>query len=219
MINLRDFSPICSILGRSIRRGIGSNHQIALTFDDGPHPYFTPKILDVLDKHDVTASFFVVGNRLEKFPDITWQTCQLGHTIGNHTYSHPSLLFSGRKTVLAEMSHCDRLITQIIGKKAALFRPPFGRCNFAAYSVAQMLGYEIVFWSLDPRDWERKRPATIINQVVNQIHPGAIVLLHDGQGDVISKDRSASVEVLEKIIPIIKRSGYDLVNLDTLLQN
>jgi peptidoglycan/xylan/chitin deacetylase (PgdA/CDA1 family) len=218
MVKLRDFSPICSILGQSIRKGTDVNKQIALTFDDGPHPYITPKILEVLERYCVKASFFVVGDQLEKFPNITRQAYQLGHTIGNHTYSHRSLLFAGRGTALAEIRNCDKIITQIIGERAYLFRPPFGLCNLTSYSVARQLGYKVVYWSIDPKDWESKKPATILEHLIAQIHSGAIVLFHDNNRAEISKERTATIVALELAIPILQSYGYDIVSLDKLLQ-
>lgn len=178
---------------------------IALTFDDGPDTIHTPEILDILEKHHVRATFFLLGARVEKYPDIVKQIDEAGHVIGNHTYWHPDLTKTGASNMKWEIKKSEQAIINAIGKKPKLFRAPYGALNETLVSALPELGYRAVGWSIDSEDWKGLSKEKIKQQVINGLHPGSIVLMHSS-GDV-----HGTVDALDELIPRLKKAGYHFV--------
>jgi peptidoglycan/xylan/chitin deacetylase (PgdA/CDA1 family) len=182
---------------------------VALTFDDGPSPEYTPRILAILKRFHVRATFFLVGYLTDQYPQLVRSELRAGMTIGNHTYNHPEVPpFSDlpSQLVAAEIDLGAQPLERL-GIEPRLFRPPGGSFSPQLVAAAEARGERIVLWSVDPRDWQPgTSPKEIVRNVLSAVRPGSIVILHDGGGD-----RSATVRALPTIIKAIKRRGLRLV--------
>lgn len=207
------------------RAGAADPKAIALTFDDGPDPTWTPPILDVLEKAKIPGSFFVVGENALEHPGLLQRMVRDGDEIGNHSYTHPNLATTGERTTKLELNATQRLIEAYTGRSTTLFRAPyFGDAEpttmdeIAPALLAQDLGYTVVGLHIDPNDWQRPGTDAIVTQVVNQIaaataeNSGNVVLLHDGGGD-----RAQTVAALPQIIATLKARGYHFVTASQLV--
>jgi peptidoglycan/xylan/chitin deacetylase (PgdA/CDA1 family) len=149
----------------------------ALTFDDGPHPIYTPRLLHILQKHRVTATFFMVGEAAKKYPDIVRMVAKKGHVIGNHTWNHSN--FWTKKSRLYRLKQiwaCKRATAPYCSR---LFRPPFGKLYPGIRIDSLFFGYKIILWNASAQDWSRQNSKEIGEKIINRIHPGCIFLLHD----------------------------------------
>ncbi len=212
-------------LSFSIDQFGAANKKIALSFDDGPDPKWTPKILDVLKQKNVPGVFFVVGNMANQRPDILKREYAEGHEIGNHTFTHPKFDDNITRTEIRwQLNLTERLIESTLGVKSILFRPPYGIDHQPEYAeeVAQLpypqeLGYLIVGQRIDPDDWSLRDgkpiPAQeIVDSVLRQTDKGNIILLHDGGGD-----RSQTLAALPQIIDALLAQGYQFVSVSDLI--
>ena len=190
--------------------------QIVLTFDDGPHISSTPRILEVLEKHQVPATFFWVGKHLAENRETALSVLKAGHEVANHTYSHPLLIFLTDKQVEHEIERTDKLLRDldVIGPK--FLRPPSGFFNKRVLAVAEKLGYRLVVGDVYPRDSHRPGSVRITQRVLERTTNGSIIILHDG-GNVGKVDRSQTHEALQEIIPELQKRGFEFVRLSTLL--
>ena len=189
---------------------------IALTFDDGPHPIYTPQILELLSKYNAKATFFVIGSRVEKYPSIVKREFEEGHEIANHTYSHefkkhlitPEFLKS-------ELRKTEKSIYQVTGQRPVFYRPVGGQYTMPIIKAANDEGYRVMMWSWhqDTEDWNKPRTDKIVRSVLTDIAPGNVILFHDAGGD-----RSKTVKALKIILPALARQGYEFVTLSELLQ-
>ncbi|WP_313894516.1 polysaccharide deacetylase family protein [Psychrobacillus sp.] len=185
---------------------------VALTFDDGPHPKHTGEILDLLAKYNAKATFFVVGENIEKAPDILLRQYNEGHDIANHTYTHPI------KTTIpkleAELKKTNDLIYSITGHYPELFRPVEGQYTDEMIESVVKQGYKVVMWSwhLDTEDWKDPGVHRIVKTVLKGTEPGNVILFHDG-----GSNRSQTVKALEKILPELQKQGYKFVTITELL--
>jgi cellulose synthase/poly-beta-1,6-N-acetylglucosamine synthase-like glycosyltransferase/spore germination protein YaaH/peptidoglycan/xylan/chitin deacetylase (PgdA/CDA1 family) len=197
----------------------GNQKLISITFDDGPSDY-TPKILDILGGKHIPATFFVVGVNAEQYPSYIQREYREGHTIGNHTYSHPNIAQDSEKMTEFELNTTLRLIEHEIGHGTKLFRPPYNAdsqpqtpAEIVPIERAQRMGYITIAESIDPRDWEKgNTPEKILQEVLDQKDEGHLILLHDGGGD-----RSATIQALPKIIDTLRAQGYQFVPLEQLM--
>nr|WP_044879946.1 polysaccharide deacetylase family protein [Paenibacillus sp. IHBB 10380] len=189
---------------------------IALTFDDGPDPIRTPKILELLKQYEAKATFFVVGNRAEKLPDIVKRAQQEGHEIGNHSYSHPTFRQASIQGLRSELDRTQEIIYKATGHKPTLYRPPGGSYNELAVNICKENELLMILWSWDQdtKDWTSPGVGKIVNKVLKNVHNGDIILMHD----YVYKS-SQTVEALAKILPELKRRGYSFVTVSELLKN
>ncbi len=176
----------------------GDPAGIYLTFDDGPDPVFTPKILDLLEHYNCHATFFVTGRKAEKHPDIVRAANDAGHTIGSHGYTHRSFLFAGRHAVLDEINRSASVISDITGFDAGFFRPPHGLFKPSLPSLLKGLGMKLVLWSLSPADFVANPPTVLERRIVRRVRAGDIVLLHDG-GKWVDNLLTALPRILERL--------------------
>ena len=200
-------------------QGAGGEHQVALTFDDGPDPDWTPQILDILKAANVKAAFFLVGVNAEKYPGLVRRIVNEGHEIGNHTYYHSNLALAWPEHVRLELNATQLLIETITGRATTLFRPPYAAdtqpsqmSELMPLQIAQDLSYLVVLENIDPQDWARPGADIILQRVKQQRRDGSIILLHDAGGD-----RSQTVAALPKIIDWLHTRGDTIVPLSTLL--
>lgn len=189
---------------------------IALTFDDGPSPTFTPQILDILNRFDAKATFFVIGEQAEKFPDIVKQEAFEGHSIGNHMYTHKQVSKMSLNELINNLRRADQLILSLTGKSPHFFRPPDGYYDETIVKAAESLDYHVVIWTWgkDTKDWSNKLASSIAQQIIKDIKNGDIILFHDQGGD-----RSNTVESLKILLPILKEDGYNFVTIDELMKH
>lgn len=202
-----------------VRKAEIAENKLALTFDDGPHPEYTPKILDILKAHGVKACFFLVGRHAEARPDIVRRMAEEGHDIGNHTYSHRMLAFLTEKEMQTEILRCEETVENITGKKPCFFRPPRAVFTNKVRQYAKSRGYQFVLWSASTKDWMSKEPQSIYRRAVRHAKPGGILLFHDGGGLVGSEggNREATVAALPGILSSLKEKGFEVVPLRDLL--
>ncbi len=192
-----------------ILHGPRDRREIALTFDDGPHAVFTLKLLDILGRAHVKATFFLVGEMAEKRPDLVKAELAEGHCIGNHTYHHVSLTQLPVGTAAVELKACGNVLRDITGQSPRWFRPPGGDIDTDVYLAARALGYKTVLWNVFPGDSRSPGRLTIKSRVLDESGPGGIVLLHDGV--------QQTLDVLPEIIATLKTRGYRFVTLDEML--
>lgn len=186
--------------------------EIALTFDDGPHPYYTEQILEILEKYNIKATFFFVGQNIENYPEAAGKVYAAGHEIGNHTYTHHRVKSMGRGELLRELNRCDDAIYQIEEYRTRLFRPPEGAYDDYVEEAAKAMDYSIILWSIDTRDWEHMPPEKILTNVTKNIKSGDIILMHDYIGK-----RSPTPEALNLLIPALLDKGYKFVTVSALV--
>jgi peptidoglycan/xylan/chitin deacetylase (PgdA/CDA1 family) len=181
---------------------------VALTFDDGPHPVWTPAVLDVLARYDVTATFCVVGNQVPGREALLARVVAEGHVLCNHTESHDyGLPVRPEQQIRADLQAASARI-EAAGADVSIFRAPGGRFEPSVLAAARAEALTPWGWSVDPFDWRTTDPQAIVSGVVEAVEPGSVVLMHDGGGD-----RSATVAALATIIPLLQSVGYTFVGL------
>jgi peptidoglycan/xylan/chitin deacetylase (PgdA/CDA1 family) len=188
---------------------------VALTYDDGPHPVYTPQILSILRKYRVKATFFMIGKNMDKYPEIVRRVVADGHAIGNHTYTHPSdINADSRAQAKGEMEACEKTIERLTGRRSYLFRPPKGFMDEIVYSAAKRMGYRTILWTVCADNHTAPTPRLMADRVLSQVRPGAIVLIHDGYLPIRWKDVRATPLIIEGL----RREGYRFVTIPELLR-
>ena len=204
------YLPACA--SEPVRRICTEKKQIALTFDDGPHPVLTPKIIAILNRYQVRATFFMIGKEAEDYPETARAVAAQGHEIGNHTDTHRRLSGISPEKQLLEVKECEEKIGRICGVRPVLFRPPEGIVTSEIGRILDRENYTAVLWSIDTRDWECKNAKKIAARVLGKVRPGDIILLHDYIGR-----NSQTPEALEIILPELIAQGYEFVTVSELL--
>lgn len=190
------------------------NKVIALTFDDGPDHTKTPEILSLLKQYQAKATFFVVGNRVEKFPEIVKQASLEGHEIGNHSFDHASFQNISRTKFLNELNRTQEAIYKATGQRPTLFRPPGGSYNEAAVNICKDNQLLMILWSWDQdtKDWTAPGVNKIANKVLNNVDNGDIILMHD-----YVYNSTQTVDALKIILPELIKRGYSFVTVSDLI--
>ncbi len=186
---------------------------VALTFDDGPHPLYTKRILNILKKHKVHATFFVVGTFAKYYPTILRRIVKEGNELGNHTYSHLNSAKASQKLLRKEIEATDRLIEEASGHSGKWFRPPGALIDGGALKVARSLNYQVVLWDVDSLDWQKPNPKKLAKRVLSLVKPGSIVLFHDGGGE-----RDRTVAALPIVIKGLKKRSLKIVTISELVE-
>jgi len=185
----------------------------ALTFDDGPNPEVTPHLLSLLEKHQVSATFFVLGKYVRTYPDLVREIAARNHQIGNHTDTHPSLLFFSRQRIADELRRCEDAIHSASGRHSSCVRPPFGFRGPQFHGAARMAGFSCTaMWSVNGRDW-KPQPASSMTRRLKKVTEHDIVLLHDGDHRTSKADRSHMLQALGFWLPRWRDSGLTFVTL------
>lgn len=194
----------------------GNTHlaEIALTFDDGPNRYYTPRVLAILQRYGVQATFFDVGYLVKDYPDIVRQEYNNGNIVGNHSWSHPELTLLSASAISSQLTATSNAIQTTIGVWPIFFRPPYGAFNRTVLDEASSLGVTTVLWDDTAEDWALPGVSVIVNRILYSAHNGAIILLHDGGGN-----RIQTVAALPTIIRDLKNRGFTFVTLQRLVDD
>jgi peptidoglycan/xylan/chitin deacetylase (PgdA/CDA1 family) len=214
----QSMSPTGQWYGRTFTGLSRRSRQVALTFDDGPNDPYTPQLLDVLARHNVKATFFMLGGYVQARPDLARIVAEAGHVIGNHTFSHPNLIFVPANRARKEIEDCHRALTDAVGEHSRLFRPPFGGRRPASLRVARALGMEPIMWNVTGYDWKAPSPEYIEQKIANRLRGGSVILLHDGGHERMGVDRSKTVVATERVIERCKTEGYEFVTVLEMME-
>jgi peptidoglycan-N-acetylglucosamine deacetylase len=185
--------------------------EIALTFDDGPYPFYTDLLLHELERSHVAATFFLVGRSSQEFPDLVRRIVADGDEIGDHTFNHYKLTKLTGPQIAAQITEDETFLEPFVGAPLKLFRPPHGRFDHRVVALAHTLGYDTIFWSDSPEDTKDISPALVVSRTLAQASPGGIVLMHNGQ--------YKTIEALPVIIDRLRSEGYTFVTVSRLLED
>ena len=202
-----------AIIGNVMTNTLADNTQkiaghIAITFDDGPHPTLTPILLDALKERGIKATFFLLGQEVDRHPEIVARMHEEGHSIGNHSYRHPRFIDIGRQAIINEIESTNRSIKTATGSVPTLLRPPYGLRNSTVLDVARYMDMSVVLWSVDPRDWDHRNAPLVRDNIINYAVDGSVVLLHD--------IHETSVEAAIMAIDVMIERGYVFVTVEEL---
>src|ERR1051326_3467506 len=184
---------------------------IALTFDDGPNQKLTPRLLDLLAEHHIHVTFFVVGENVAEHPEILQRAVREGHEIGNHSWSHPNLVKISDESVRSQIQRTEEAITNAIGSRPTLFRPPYGSVTpHQKHIIYDELGYEIILWEVDPLDWKNPGPDVVSSRILKETHPGSIILAHD--------IHAQTIQAMPQTLTELQAKGFKFVTVSELLK-
>ena len=206
-------APTGQWYGRTFTGLERGSKKLCLTYDDGPNDPHTLNLLEVLAKHGVRATFFTIGRFVRERPEIARAVAAAGHVIGNHTYTHPLLIFKSAAETRSELLDCRQALTDVVGEHSKLFRPPFGGRRPATLRVAHELGLETVMWNVTGYDWNASPAAEIERKVTGQVRGGDVILLHDGGHKAMGADRSQTVIATDNLIRRYKDQGFEFVTI------
>jgi peptidoglycan/xylan/chitin deacetylase (PgdA/CDA1 family) len=196
-------------------RGPRASNAVALTFDDGPDPEYTPRVLDILAARDVRSTFFVVGKHAERFPEAVKLIHDRGHEIASHGWSHRNLWICGPRRTFKEIGRTHETLTALTGLAPALFRPPWGAVNAAMFGALKRYKQRCVFWSVQPEGLRQQSAASQAAYVLRKARPGMIVDLHDAEGTKGAPARLS--DALPSMIEGLKERGYRFTTVTDML--
>jgi len=208
-------TPSCTWLAPSHHRGARTRRAIALTFDDGPSEA-TPRLLEVLAKHSVRATFFQCGINAERLPEIAHQVVGGGHCIGNHTVSHPLLALRRPAFIYAQIAEAQKILKDVTGCEPRYFRPPYGARWFGLREAQQRLGLTSVLWSTIGKDWKWPTEAVASRLMAGAMN-GAIFCLHDGRTLQAQPDIDNTVQAVARVIPMLFDQGFHFETVEEIL--
>jgi peptidoglycan/xylan/chitin deacetylase (PgdA/CDA1 family) len=207
------FHPAAQLFGPTIRR-CARRDAIALTFDDGPNPAVTPRLLDLLDRYNARATFFLIGRHVRACPELAAEIAARGHVVGNHTETHPRLTWCSAQRTLNELQRCQQAVEQATSRACRWMRPPYGARGPQSAGAVRAAGLEgVVMWSVWARDW-KPQPAARVIERLRCVRGGDIVLLHDGGPHELRADRAHTVAALEHWLPRWKDAGLAFIAFD-----
>ena len=210
-------SPTGQWYGRTFVGLAPGTKKLALTYDDGPNDPHTMRLLEVLERHEVRATFFMIGQFVRQRPEIARAVAQAGHVIGNHTADHPNLIFASARQTRAQLEECERILSDVVGEHSRLFRPPFGGRRPATLRIARSIELEPVMWNVTCYDWKTTSPDYVESKASRQIRGGDVILLHDGGHRGIGADRAHTVAATNRLITRYKALGCEFVTVPEML--
>jgi peptidoglycan/xylan/chitin deacetylase (PgdA/CDA1 family) len=205
----------CALPAIAWRRGRPGRRQVALTFDDGPDPEATPRLLRLLDERDVRATFFLIGERAARHPELVRAIAAGGHEVGNHTWRHRNAWLLPPGAAAREITEGARILGEILGSPPHLYRPPWGIVNLSTMATAHRLGLVTVLWSVQHEGLRPRSPADQLRHVTDRLHEGAIVDLHDAPGLPGAPDRLLAM--LPGLLDVLRAQDYSAVPVGQLL--
>jgi peptidoglycan-N-acetylglucosamine deacetylase len=214
----QSMAPTGQWYGRTFTGLAHGTRQLALTYDDGPNDPHTLRLLEVLERHSVRATFFLIGRFVRQRPDIVREVVKAGHVVGNHTFTHPMLTFKSEAEIRQELADCRAVLQDAIGEHSNLFRPPFGGRRPAVLRIVRELSLEPVMWNVTGYDWNAPPAAAIENKVTKQMRGGDVILLHDGGHRAMGADRSQTVIATNRLITYYLAEGYEFVTISQMMQ-
>lgn len=217
MVGYQCMAPAGQWYGHAFTGRERGSKQLALTYDDGPNDPHTLRLLEVLAKHQVQATFFLIGQYVRQRPDIVRQLVSAGQVIGNHTFNHPLLIFRSAAEIQAELAKCEEALRDAIGQPSHLFRPPFGGRRPLVFRLARRMGLMPVMWSVTGYDWNAPSVEHIERNVTRQVRGGDVILLHDGGHLAFGADRSHTVVATEHLISRYHDQGYQFVTIPEMM--
>ncbi|HYR90135.1 MAG TPA: polysaccharide deacetylase family protein [Terriglobia bacterium] len=209
--------PHSKLFGSAFHCGSEGRRQVALTFDDGPDPVWTPRVAAILRRFRIPGTFFCIGRPARTHPDLVRALRDDGHEIGNHSYSHKNLWFRSPAQVREEIERCQEILSDIVSIPPVVFRPPFGDRGPQVLSEARKLKLHTVLWSLDAKDWKSPPAGLLLNRVQRRTHEGAVLLFHDGSHNGRFPDRSSTVAAIAGLVPWLRLQGYEFVTVSALM--
>jgi peptidoglycan/xylan/chitin deacetylase (PgdA/CDA1 family) len=212
-------SPTGQCYGKAFCELPPGSKQIALTFDDGPNDPHTLNLLEILGKHNVQATFFLIGRHVRQRPDIAAEIAKQGHVIGNHTLTHPLLTFQSASQIQDEIQQCRSAISEAVGEHSNLFRPPWGGRRPGVFRIVRGLGLEPIMWNVTGYDWNAPSVGFIENKVFSKSRGGEVILLHDGGHLAFGMDRSKTVAAVNRLIVRFKAEGFELADIPTMMRS
>jgi peptidoglycan/xylan/chitin deacetylase (PgdA/CDA1 family) len=201
-----------------ISSGTVHDKWIALTFDDGPYPPYTDRLLDVLKAKGIHATFFLVAEQAQQYPELVRRMTAEGHTVGLHAFRHRDFLKLTEEEKRKDLKQGKNLLRDITGKNPVYWRPPHGFRDFSVMETAAAQNLTVVNWSVIPRDWTGIDSQEIFRRVMDKADDGAIVLLHDGDSPGYKASRQATVDAVAPLIDSLQEKGYHLVSLEEYVQ-
>ena len=219
LISYGAVSPRSQLFGRTFVASSAASRQLALTFDDGPNDPHTLRLLEVLAKHEVKATFFMIGRFVRERPEIARAVTQAGHVIGNHTYTHPNLFFASGSQLARELDDCEKALADAVGEHSRLFRPPFGLRRPGTLRAVAGRGLTTVMWSVTGFDWRLPTAEAIEQRVARGLRGGDVILLHDGGHRHMGVDRAPTVAATERLVTRYKGEGYSFVTIPEMMAN
>ncbi len=213
----QSMAPTGQWFGRTFVGLARGSKLLALTYDDGPNDVHTQRLLEVLARHDVRATFFLIGKYAQARPSIVRELANAGHVIGNHTYTHPNLVFTSSAKTRRQLADCEQVLTDAVGEHSPLFRPPFGGRRPQSLRIARSLDLQPVMWSVTGRDWKAPSADYIERRVTKQVRGGDVILLHDGGHLQMGADRSQTVIATDRLIARYKAEGYEFVTVPEMI--
>ena len=215
----QSMAPTGQWYGRTFTGLARGTKQLALTYDDGPNDPHTLRLLETLARHDVHATFFLIGRYVRQRPDLAREIVRAGHIVGNHTFTHPLLTLKSAGETRKEFASCRAALEDAIGQPSNLFRPPFGGRRPATLRIAREFGFEPVMWNVTGYDWNAPPAAAIEKKVESQIRGGDVILLHDGGHKQMGADRSQTVLATDRLIARYKSEGYEFVTIPRMIED
>lgn len=193
--------------------------RVVLTFDDGPSPQWTPLVLDELKKERIKALFFMIGHHVRKYPEVARRVAREGHTIGNHGYAHSVMFYYTPAEIEEEIKYTEHVIKDITGVTTKYFRPPKAWLRPLIKQQIKAMGYEIVLWSLNSKDWVSFNHKSIARYIAKKIKSGDILLFHDS-GNVLTTEggnRTQTVKAISLLARLLRDKGFEIVSIEELL--
>ncbi|QED49283.1 polysaccharide deacetylase family protein [Cytobacillus dafuensis] len=185
--------------------------MVALTFDDGPDEVVTPAIIDILNEYKVKGNFFFLGSEVKKYPDVVKEAYVKGNLVLSHSYNHVDLTSLSKEKIQEEVNQAGKAIQAVIEQEPAILRTPYGETNDKVASITEQEGYSIVLWSIDTLDWSQKESSNIVNNVVENVRNGDIILMHS------DSEKTETAKALPLIIEALQEQNFEIVDLETLL--
>jgi peptidoglycan/xylan/chitin deacetylase (PgdA/CDA1 family) len=212
----QSMAPTGQWYGKTFTGLVRGSNKLALTYDDGPNDPHTLRLLEVLARYQAKATFFLIGQYVEARPDIVRAIVAAGHSVGNHTFTHPNLIFSSPSETRDQLERCSTAIEQACGVRVNLFRPPFGGRLPKTLRIARSLQLEPIMWNVAGRDWNAPSADYIEQKIATQIRGGDVILLHDGSHKGMGADRAQTVLATEKLIARYKSEAYEFLTIDAM---